>query len=59
LKFRATISFTYEVPDDELDRVYGTHDPAECAAVDAKNNPFDLLDSGLSSDAAFTIEPVF
>lgn len=58
MKFRAVIAFDYDVPDDadERTRVYGTSDPAECARIDAQNEPIELL--AYANDVSMTITPV-
>ena len=37
MKFRATVTFTYEVPDEIAKGAYGTTNPEKCAKVDEDN----------------------
>lgn len=34
MKFRATVTFTYEVPDENVEESYETTNPEKCAKVD-------------------------
>lgn len=56
MKFRATFTGTYEVPDDRLLETYGSTDPQVCAAIDAENDTVILFD--LCDDVTLTITPV-
>ena len=44
MKFRLTVEVEYEVPDDQLEGVYGTTDPRECARIDERNSAADLVE---------------
>ena len=37
MKFRTTITFTREIPNEELQELYGSTDPVKCAKVDEDN----------------------
>lgn len=46
----------YEIPDDlaERQRIYGSTDPEDCAAVDQENGAEDLL--GICADETVSVE---
>lgn len=46
MRMRVVIEAEFDVPDDELMKIYGTTDPEECAKIEAGNPPRDLLALG-------------
>lgn len=44
MKAKVTITAEYEIPDDHLEEAYGTTDPTLCVAIDAQNEPAQMLE---------------
>lgn len=57
MKFKLIVEHVYSVPDADLERIYSTTDPAECAAIDEQNSPSELLYL-LPGETTHRIEPV-
>lgn len=43
LKVTVTQETVYDIPDADVERIYGTTDPMECARIEARNKPEELI----------------
>lgn len=45
MKLKVTVvqETVYDIPDADVERIYGTTDPMECARIEATNKPDDLI----------------
>jgi hypothetical protein len=62
LKVTVTQETTFEVPDSDLQRIYGTTDPKECARMEATNPAACLIaaakECGQKIHTTCRVEPV-